>query len=106
MNKKVKILIVCILMIIFLPYLNVELLTFRYGKDFELKEYNMVTGISYCKVMKYRKNYAEVLYVCKGEATILVKYERDDSGEWVDNYWECIWSASGSADEFIWPYYR
>lgn len=106
MKKKITILFICVIGLIFLPYLKVEILTFRYGKDFERTEYNMITDISYCKVMNYKKNYAEVLYVCKGELTIIVKYERNDNGEWVDRYWDCIWSASGSADNFIWPFYR
>lgn len=108
MKKKIIYIIIlaCFLVFAILPYLKVEILTLRYGKDFERKEYNMITSISYCKVMEYRKNYAEVLYVSKGKATIIVKYERDDNGEWVDSYWECIWSSSGSADGFIWPFYR
>ncbi len=30
----------------------------------------------------------------------------NDTSKWEDFKWECIWSRSGSADGFIWPYGR
>lgn len=106
MKKKICIIVAIILiLIIAVPYIKVEFLTMYASEQFERSSFEMVDNISYCKVMKYQSEYAEVLYVCKGKATILVKYEKI-SDEWKEKSWQCIWSATGTADEFIWPYYR
>lgn len=96
----------CILCIVFFPYLNVELLSLRYGELFECTEFEMVDDISYCKVMRYEKEQAQVLYVCKDKLSILVEYEKDNDDEWKAINWKCVWSSSGTADGFIWPFYR
>lgn len=106
MKKKIYfIIIIILLLIIIFPYIKVELLTMYASEQFQCSSFEMIDDISYCKVMKYRAEYAEVLYVCKGKATILVKYEKV-SDEWEEKSWECIWSSSGSADGFTWPFYR
>lgn len=110
MKKKKIIIVVCILFVIFFPYLKVELLTLIHGEMFECSafpsEFPMVDDISYCKVMQYKEEKAQVLYVSKGSVTILVYYKKDNNDNWVVHDWKCVWSSTGSADGFIWPFYR
>ena len=45
-----------------------------------------------------------VLYVCKGELSFLVTYQKNS--DWKVETWESIWSKSGSADSFRWLLYH
>lgn len=66
----------------------------------------MIEGIEYYKVMEYTEDEAEVLCVSKGHgSTNLCKYKKRGNS-WCLDEWECIWSKTGSADSFIWPFYR
>ncbi len=106
MKKKIILLVLLIVLggIIF-SYGRVELLTVLYAEEFENMNPNMLEDISYYKVFDYNDESAEVLYVCSNSVTILVCYEKE-SDMWKETQWECIWSASGSADGFLWPFYR
>ena len=55
--------------------------------------------------MEYSKDNARVYYVTEnsfGNMISFVKYNNN----WDMVNWETIWSKSGSADGFIWPYIR
>ena len=64
----------------------------------------MIEDISYCNVLEYDKQKAKVLYVCKGELSFLVTYQKNS--DWKVETWESIWSKSGSADSFRWLLYH
>ena len=109
--KKRVIIIAAILLIIFVPYIKVEILTMLYGEQFE--ELHNASGwvdeINFYKIMKYKDDYAEVYYVSiddagENEGGFLYKFIKEDD-EWILDNWNCIWSKHGNADEFIWPYY-
>lgn len=112
-KKKIKLLIIAVLVICIIgSYLKVEILTLFYGNQFE-DLYNAsgwVDSLTYFKVMKYSKYKADVYYADLDStddttgATFLYHFQKD-SGQWVLDSWECIWSEGGSADKFIWPYY-
>lgn len=113
MKKHIFIIIVCILaflalLLIFLPYIKAEILTLKYGQQFE-NEYsqtNMIDDIEYMKIIEYSDTHAEVFYVTGNHETgELMIFEKKDE-DWVYVYWNTVWSKTGSADNFLWPYYR
>lgn len=89
--------------------LKCEILTWRYGNQFKTvyKENTMMGDIEYLKVLNYSDRSARVYYVSKnrsgGDILVFSKY----NGEWKYDKWErTVWSKTGSADGFIWPYIR
>ncbi len=86
-----------------------EILTLFYGEQFDgLQLQNTMFGdIDYLKVLDYSPDAAQIYYVSKGRTSgdILLFEKRGD--QWVHTEWErTVWSKSGSADGFIWPYIR
>lgn len=109
-KRKVTLVVItgCILIILIVPYIRVEILTKQHGLEFEtLYELtHMIDGIDYFKVMDYSDTSARVYYVGTNRSTgNFLRFVRKD-GQWVLIGWDTIWSKSGSADDFIWPYYR
>lgn len=108
--KKLRIIVIAIFLLLLLitPYIRVEILTYRHGSDFETlyKLTNMIDEIEYLKVMEYSEASASVFYVSKNSTSgNLLQFERQDE-QWLLDSWETVWSKTGSADSFIWPYYR
>lgn len=80
-------------------------LTLKYGKQFEgLEEQtNMLSNSRYYKVLSYSKSKAKVFYVSDtGDVITFIKAK----DVWEIEEWKTVWSKSGSADSFYWPYYR
>ncbi len=108
MKVKIFVLILIIVLIaLFSPYARVEYLTLRYGESFEGLEQqtHMLNPADFHKVIEYSDTHAVVLYVSstsKNEITFI----KDSNGLWKIEVWKTIWSKTGSADEFYWPYYR
>ena len=101
----VLVLIICV---IILPYVRVEILTMLHKDEFatEYTQTNMVDDIEYLKVMEYSDQIAKVYYVIQNhEGAELITFERREH-IWTMVKWESVWSKTGSASEFIWPYYR
>ena len=97
----------CILLTLF-PYIKAEFLTRQHGNEFqELGQLTgMIDAIVYHRVLDYTDEHATVFYVSKGHvAGNLVEFSRQGN-EWILSEWRTIWSTSGSADGFMWPYYR
>lgn len=95
--------------IVFAPYAKVEYLTYKYGPEFEslYKETHMIDGICVCKVYEYTETKAKIYYVESGRTFgALVKFIKDENDDtWILDGWDAVWSKTGSASEFIWPYY-
>ena len=90
------------------PYARVEILTALHGKELETcwRETGMFDGVALCKVFSYRNDAADVYFVDDDrECGFRVIAERDGDG-WRMREWKTVWSTNGSADDFIWPYYR
>lgn len=111
--KKKRIIIILIIIISFFvlfwlgSFIKCEILTARHGQEFSelYKLTNMIDKIDYLKVMEYSEDNARVYYVTEnlfGNMISFVKYNNN----WDMVNWETIWSKSGSADGFIWPYIR
>lgn len=101
------ILLGCILMFWISDIIKCEILTMKYGAEFD-EEYvqtNMISSIDYFKIISYKENIAKIYYVSKNVSGNLVMFEK--CGEsWCIRNWETVWSKSGSADGFILPYIR
>lgn len=84
-----------------------EVLTSQHGEEFtELyKLSNMIDEVDHLKVMKYSDTTAKVYYVTENTVGDLFTFIKQN-GEWELEKWETVWSKSGSADGFIWPYIR
>lgn len=104
--KKRKVVFLVILLIVFFPYLKAEYLTARFGNQFYGLEQDtrMLDPAKYYKVISYSENYAKVYYV-SDYSRDLILFEKEN-GQWVRYEWRTVWSKTGSADEFFWPYYR
>ena len=100
--------IIIFLFVWFVSLLKCEILTYKYGSQFEdlYKGHVMIDDVDCIKVLKYSENSATVYYISKNHRTgELVKYKKQD-GKWEFHSWSTIWSTSGSADGYIWPYIR
>ena len=91
-------------MIWFFTYMKNEFLTWHYGKEFIglHKSSNMVDNVDYLKVISYSENSACIYYVgSSGDVFTFTK----NNNEWEMLTWNTIWSKTGSADGFIYPYF-
>lgn len=92
-----------------LPYAKVESLTKKYGEEFAdlYKQSSFIDEIEYFKVFYYGHygSIAHIYYVESGHSTrnhfIFHKINR----EWKLISENCVWSSSGSANEYLWPFY-
>lgn len=83
-----------------------EVNTFMYGNQFhdEYKQTNMISGTQKLKVLKYSENKAKIYYSNKEYGNIII-FEKKNN-KWIMDTWDTVWSRTGSADGFIWPYVR
>jgi hypothetical protein len=105
---KMKKILICILIIVLIswlfPFVKNEILTLRYGSEFFglQKATNMIDDVKYLKVLYYSKEIARVYYfdIYGGD---IIEFIKQDN-KWEMNKWDTIWSKTGSADNFKWPY--
>ena len=83
------------------PYVKAEYLTSKHGHEFEGLELEcgMLDSAEYLKVLEYRNWHAHVLYVGDGYRCLFCFDEK--KGGWECTGYECIWSRTGSADDFL-----
>lgn len=107
--RTIFILVACFLVFWIGSVLRCEILTMRYGKLFEeiYRENTMMGEIDYLKVLDCRETSARVYYVSEHRSGgDILTFELQD-GQWVYAGWErTVWSRTGSADGFLWPYIR
>lgn len=109
--KIVKIFFIAILSLFLIIWLaalmKCEVLTLLHREEFETiyRENTMLGEIDYLKVLEYSEEYARVYYVSENRSAgdILSFVKQGD--KWKYDYWETVWSATGSASEVIWPYW-
>lgn len=133
MRKKYKIVfiisIILLILLIFRPYYSVNSLTKKYASEFSelYRDNGFYEDIEYFKVLKYRNeqvdikclsneklkntldnlndDYAVVLYVEENHSSSSLYIFYDEDGQWKLLDWYLVWSNSGTADGFMWPYY-
>lgn len=92
-----------------LAVLKCEILTFQHGKEFVevYKENTMMGEIDGLKVLNYSDKFARVYFISKNRMSGDVLIFTRNSEKWIYESWEqTVWSKTGSADGFIWPYIR
>lgn len=106
MKKGILILCTVFLIIWSGSLIKCEINTLLYGNEFveEYKQTNMIGGTPKPKVLKYTDTRAEIYYVDKEDGNFIVFQKKNN--KWVIDSWDTIWSKTGSADGFIWPYGR
>ncbi|MDE7367729.1 MAG: hypothetical protein K2N24_10270 [Lachnospiraceae bacterium] len=109
-KKRYIILIILVLLILF-PYIKVEIHTFLFGGQFRnlYDASGWIENVRYFKVMEYNNSCADILYVSDSEnegskATFLYHFQKIND-QWELESWECLWSRSGNAEKFFYPYY-
>ncbi|MGM9551128.1 MAG: hypothetical protein ACI3XA_02620 [Clostridia bacterium] len=85
--------------------------TYKYGEIFRNIKIHDISGERYLKdekvkILKYHKDSAEVYAVWEGGVGSIYYFKRDNSNNWMFDYWDGIWSKTGNADGFVWPYIR
>lgn len=87
--------------------------TYKYGEIFRNIKIHDISGERYLKgedekvkVLKYRRDSAEIYVVWENKVGNIYYFKRDNGDNWKFDYWDTIWSKTGSADKFIWPYIR
>jgi hypothetical protein len=109
-----KVLIIVLIVVLFFPIIlwiasiiKCETLTYRYWREFEGLEQstNMLNKSETIKVLDYSNVSARIYYKDREGGDILRFIKQD--GKWVLDKWEkTVWSRTGSADGFMWPYVR
>ena len=101
------IVVVISLTVLFYPYAEVEYLTLLHGDEFDglYEQTNMISKVSYHKVLEYSETHAVVLYVNRNVTVHKLEFEKDGES-WQYTAWYTLWAKHGTADEFFWPYYR
>ena len=92
-----------------LTVLKCEILTFQHGKEFVevYKENAMMGEIDGLKVLNYSDKFARVYFISKNRMSGDVLTFTRNSEKWTYESWEqTVWSKTGSADGFVWPYIR
>lgn len=110
MRKLVKIaciaLPVCFLLSWTVPCLYYEILTFQHGNVFVglQKNTNMIDEVDGLKVLTYSDSRARVYYI-GDTGDILTFHKVNGFWELEDGGWVTVWSKTGGADGFVWPYF-
>lgn len=88
--------------------------TYKYVEIFRNVKIHDIGGEGYIdddkvKVLKYTKDSAAVYSVLKNEfanAGTIYYFKRDNENNWKFDYYDTIWSKTGNADKYVWPYVR
>ncbi|MBQ7573975.1 MAG: hypothetical protein IJT23_06915 [Clostridia bacterium] len=85
--------------------------TNRHGEFFRNIQIHDISGERYLqdekiKVLKYSSDSAKVYAVSEYQNGSVYYFKCDSENNWKFDYSDTIWSKSGSADNFIWPYIR
>ena len=114
--KKLILIIACIVGSIPILFWSFEIVkceywTDKYGEQFKYsyREYTMIDNPDYHKILEYSDTEVVVYYVKRGRiggGDTLTFTRPDKDAEWTFVRWDTIWSNSGSASDFVWPYIR
>lgn len=88
--------------------------TYKYADMFKSVKIHDIGGEGYLndgklKVLKYTADSAEIYYVFTGDLNSsgnIYHFKSDEMNQWIFDGYETVWSKTGSADGFIWPYIR
>ena len=92
-----------------ISFVYCECLTLLHGDEFTLvyHENSMIGEQRKWKVLEYSESSAVVYFVEKENSFGNILSFTKIDGQWVYDQWlETVWSKTGSADGFVWPYGR
>lgn len=107
----VKLFIIAIVITILLWLIAIvqcEMLTLHHGSEFDNRwqEYTMLDEPQQLKVLEYNENTAKIYLFNSDGGDVLFFSRYSQTSDWSFESWETIWSKTGSADGFVWPYIR
>jgi len=93
----------------FVSIVRVEFLTFRHGAEFTLPDDIAwyVGTLDSIKVLEYTERSARVYFYTRRGIGFDVHFvrSRSESG-WLLETWRTVWSYTGTAGSYVWPYYH
>ena len=104
-----SLLIICLLFFFWLAsYVKCEILTKKYSYLFSesYREYTMLSDVETVKVLSFNELYAKVYYITADRGSGNIISFTNQQGQWIAEKWQTVWSKTGSADGFVWPYFR
>ena len=109
-KSRIWITIICLAIIVLIQsiaLIKCEVLTSKYHSDFEsaYRNNNMIGEMESFKVLECDAQTAQVYYIENGKSAAHILSFEMVNGNWQETGWKCIWSATGSASEVIWPYW-
>lgn len=102
---------VCALVAFWLSSLAIcEYDTAQHGEEFRGGVIHDIGGVrtletEKIKVVRYHQSEAEV-YTTDSQGGNLYWFQRDSEGKWVYTAWDSVWSTTGNADDYVFPYIR
>ena len=107
-----KILLVGVFLIVFYwggSILKCEVLTLLHGDEFSIayKDMTMLGEMDDWKVLQYSDPYARVYFVSKDRAGgDILSFTKSGDADWKYVSCDTVWSKTGSAEGYMWPYLR
>lgn len=85
--------------------------SWRYGGQFREVMVHDISGERFLedetiKVLRYGETEAEIYTINPNYCGCLYWFERVSGQEWVYTDWDVVWSTSGTADHYVFPYIR
>lgn len=74
----------------------------RFDSIAEFKEFDETS--EFTRVVKYTPKEAVVYFVTDGKTMGSTIHFKKENGNWQYDYYDTVWSVSGSADKTLWPY--
>lgn len=103
-----KIIFLCFTFFWLCSILRCEYLTWKYSSGFPIpKEVGgMIDGKDSMKILEYSNNHTIVYFVSSQRSSGDIVEFILINDKWVFSHWKTVWSKTGSADDFVWPYVR
>ncbi|MCL2376951.1 MAG: hypothetical protein FWC76_06075 [Defluviitaleaceae bacterium] len=110
MKKKLVIALIPPMILLILwagPLVRFEMLTQRHGHEFTYlyKQTGMIPSPDFFTVLSHSGEETTIYYVTRNVVGNTISFVKQD-GEWTMAGWDTIWSWSGSADGFLWPFWH
>jgi len=65
----------------------------------------MIMEKGYAKVLRYSPEQARIYYVNEEQSAANILDFTNENGSWRHSRWDAVWSKTGSAESYVWPYF-
>ena len=108
-SKIIKILIACFVVIFLfwlLSVIKINIQTLIYGSEFFVPEEEIfwIGENGNLKVIEYTQHYAKIYYI-SDHGGFIINFSNIEN-LWNYDGWSVVWSTTGNANGFIWPYFQ